>query len=736
MGIDTLFGRKKPSIFVQIASYRDPECQWTVNDLFTQATFPERVFAGICWQYDKTADGDCFAVPSPYPKQTRILHMKASESKGVCWARHLAQTLYKNETYVLMIDSHMRFEKGWDEILIHELDRCQSAKPLLTHYPPGYEPPRVLSTNPKLSVMTAKPFDAEGNIRGDGIALESTPETPLRGAFIAAGFVFAKASLIIEVPHDPYLYFNQEEMNLAVRLYTHGWDVYHPTRIVAYHYYKKAGDSANRKLLHWENDTDWRVLDVRARKRFHHLIGHTKSNDPAVLAEISHYGLGKKRTLEQFESFTGIDFKNLSTSDRALKAEFIPELERYKRPPLIAENKAAKRTHTPLSPLSVGQALPPFVLPDSEGNPAEIQLYAGKRVVLYFLPLDFPDSIANFFTYFATRREAINAANCHQLFILNGSKEDAENIRTGYAPDMRVLYDSEGVLYQAFGIRQPRIDAASVLISPSQRIIGMFDDRNPINQLADIIRAMQTEAGRTAAPTLATQIHPPVLMIPDVLSGSLRAELLNYWKNGSAYDGTIGVGGDEKVISQGKRRRDVDIQDRALLVRIDDQIAKTVLPELRKVSAFEAMYRERYKIGRYGEEDVGYYHQHRDTGVKELAYRRYSMSLALTQDYDGGLLYFPEYGSVHYKLPAGSAALFPSALLHGVTPVKNGERCVLVSFFHGPLEEAYRKRGMLERGEKYDEGEVRMLVEPRYENLPQSQHLYTSSIITRVVDEV
>ena len=35
------------TIFVQIASYRDPELQWTLKDLFEKAKRPENIFVGI-----------------------------------------------------------------------------------------------------------------------------------------------------------------------------------------------------------------------------------------------------------------------------------------------------------------------------------------------------------------------------------------------------------------------------------------------------------------------------------------------------------------------------------------------------------------------------------------------------------------------------------------------------------------------------------------------------------------
>jgi hypothetical protein len=37
-------------IFVSVASFRDPETQWTLHSLFSMAAHPERVFVGVVWQ--------------------------------------------------------------------------------------------------------------------------------------------------------------------------------------------------------------------------------------------------------------------------------------------------------------------------------------------------------------------------------------------------------------------------------------------------------------------------------------------------------------------------------------------------------------------------------------------------------------------------------------------------------------------------------------------------------------
>src|SRR5207253_10520497 len=49
-------------IFVQIACYRDPECQWTLKDLFEKASNPDRVFAWVVWQYVPEEDGHSFTL--------------------------------------------------------------------------------------------------------------------------------------------------------------------------------------------------------------------------------------------------------------------------------------------------------------------------------------------------------------------------------------------------------------------------------------------------------------------------------------------------------------------------------------------------------------------------------------------------------------------------------------------------------------------------------------------------
>jgi hypothetical protein len=142
--------------------------------------------------------------------------------------------------------------------------------------------------------------------------------------------MFAKSDIIPEVPYDPYLYFNQEELSLAARLFTHGWDVHSMRQVLVYHQY--IIDPAKKKRrLHWEDNVDWSSLQDIARKRMDHMMGHVISDDPMVTRDLMKYGLGTERTLDEFSAFCGVDFKNKIITERALRCGFIEDLYKYKK---------------------------------------------------------------------------------------------------------------------------------------------------------------------------------------------------------------------------------------------------------------------------------------------------------------------------------------------------------------------------------------------------------------------
>ena len=75
------------TIFVQIASYRDPELVPTILDMFETADHPEKLRVCICWQHDEHENLNVLKNYS----NIKIIDVPYYESKGACWARNQIQ---------------------------------------------------------------------------------------------------------------------------------------------------------------------------------------------------------------------------------------------------------------------------------------------------------------------------------------------------------------------------------------------------------------------------------------------------------------------------------------------------------------------------------------------------------------------------------------------------------------------------------------------------------------------
>jgi len=331
----------KNSIFVQIASYRDPQLIPTILDLLTNAQHPENLHTSVCWQHgdDETLSifiNNDFALVKtekdnrvhnfPVHYLTRngatfsIIDVPFPKTKGACWARNTIQQLYDNEMFTLQIDSHHRFIKYWDQVLIDMLEslRRQGAqKPVLTAYPLSFDPdndPDARSYDPLK--ITFHKFAHKGYLilKSELISNWQALKTPIPARFYAAGFAFADGSFAVEVQHDPEYFFHGEEINIAVRAFTHGYSLFHPHCPVTWHEYirkkkKKMWDdhSAENKEKNLI-ESAWYERDQLSHKRNRILFGIDGEDQSQI--DFGKYGLGTVRTLHQYEEYAGISFAN------------------------------------------------------------------------------------------------------------------------------------------------------------------------------------------------------------------------------------------------------------------------------------------------------------------------------------------------------------------------------------------------------------------------------------------
>jgi hypothetical protein len=308
-------------IFVQIAAYRDPQLEPTIKNMLENAKRPKNLRIGICRQYNPD---DQFDLLEEYRNDNRfrILDVLYSDSKGVCWARNQVQQLYEGEEYTLQIDSHMRFEKNWDDTLIKMVKQLQKKgfeKPLLTGYVSSFDP----DNDPAGRVqepwrMAFDRFIPEG-------AVFFLPETipgwqemkePVPARFYSAHFAFTLGKFSEEVQHDPEFYFHGEEISITVRAYTHGYDLFHPHRVVIWHEYTRKG-----RTKQWDDDKDWVNKNNLSHQKNRQLFG---MDGEVVTMDFSKYGFGTERTLREYEIYSGLLFSKRAVQQYTLDKNYPP----------------------------------------------------------------------------------------------------------------------------------------------------------------------------------------------------------------------------------------------------------------------------------------------------------------------------------------------------------------------------------------------------------------------------
>ena len=289
-------------IFVQIASYRDPQLLPTLRDCIEKANNPADLRFSIAWQRDDLESLDEFEHDSRF----KIIDVPYQETKGTCWARNLLQQEYDGEEYTLQLDSHHRFVEGWDDELISMLKELQSLgyeKPLLTAYAPSFDP----DNDPEGRVnepweMGFDRFIPEGAIFFLPKTIDDWKDldTPVPARFYSAHLAFSLGKFAEEVQHDPEYYFHGEEISIAARAYTHGYDLFHPHKVVIWHEYTR-----RYRVKQWDDDSDWSNKNDRCHLRNRKLFG--MDNLPQDV-DFGKYGFGKERTLKQYEIYAGINF--------------------------------------------------------------------------------------------------------------------------------------------------------------------------------------------------------------------------------------------------------------------------------------------------------------------------------------------------------------------------------------------------------------------------------------------
>jgi glycosyltransferase involved in cell wall biosynthesis len=306
------------TIFIQIASYRDPQLIPTLDDCIKNAKNPENLRFCIAWQHGTEEKIDKYKNDPRF----KIIDIPFDQSKGACWARNKIQQEYNNEKYTLQLDSHHRFIENWDEeliVMIEDLRKKGYKKPVLTSYISSFDPendPQKREKSPWR--MDFDRFTPEGVVFFLPASIPNFQNLtePVRSRFYSAHFCFADGPFAKEVQHDPDYYFHGEEISIAVRAFTHGYDLFHPHKVIAWHEYTRKGRSK-----HWDDHKKWWEANSKCHKR-NRILFQMEENTENI--DFGIYGLGKERTLEEYEKYAGLSFEKRAIQQFTLDKNYPP----------------------------------------------------------------------------------------------------------------------------------------------------------------------------------------------------------------------------------------------------------------------------------------------------------------------------------------------------------------------------------------------------------------------------
>mmetsp|Transcript_798 Transcript_798/g.1750 ORF Transcript_798/g.1750 Transcript_798/m.1750 type:complete len:665 (-) Transcript_798:112-2106(-) len=334
------------TIFVAIASYRDWQCRYTVESIFTRAKHPERVRVAVVDQIAvEEGDFQCEVAIKPckedpeqalckYKGQIDVFRMDAIQAVGPVFARHIGHRLYRGEYYAMQSDAHVTFTQDWDMDIIQQQEATGDEMAVQSTYLTDIV--GSIDERTGRSLRRTRPImcntDYEGGPQGKHLRHLSQPErvpsikgSPQLEPYWAAGFSFSRGHFVVNVPYDQYqpMIFQGEEMSIGIRGFTIGYDFFATERSICFHHYANGVNKAKRGKVKtfWEHANKYKGTGKKAMQR---LLGIVRMNPEVNVKEWDHteedrYGLGGVRTPEKFYRTFGIDVIHKKTEHHLCK---------------------------------------------------------------------------------------------------------------------------------------------------------------------------------------------------------------------------------------------------------------------------------------------------------------------------------------------------------------------------------------------------------------------------------
>ena len=327
-----------------------------------------------------------------------------------------------------------------------------------------------------------------------------------------------------------------------------------------------------------------------------------------------------------------------------------------------------------------GDHAPWFQAPALSGaSQYAFQTVAGRHVAMLFLGSARLEACAAALRLALERRRIFDDHKAC-FFGVTLDQDDAAQGRIAQSlPGIRFFLDYDLAISRLYGADcEGSYDPFWLVLDRRLRVLGRF----PVDRGAEALTCVEADIAAIQEETL----WAPALLLPNIFEPDFCQELISlYDAHGGRQSGFMrDVNGKTTELHDPvfKQRRDFLIDDEALRKPIVARIRHRLLPSLKRALAYDATRIERYLVACY-EAGAGHFRSHRDNTTKGTAHRRFAVTINLNaEDYEGGDLRFPEFGTRRYRAPTGGAVVFSCSLLHEALPVTRGKRYAFLPFLY------------------------------------------------------
>lgn len=335
--------------------------------------------------------------------------------------------------------------------------------------------------------------------------------------------------------------------------------------------------------------------------------------------------------------------------------------------------------------LRPGQPAPYFAARSTANPSFHFDTLGGRFIVLGF---------------FGSAREAAGRRHLDQLLALEARYDDSGICMFGVStdpadeaslrqrlPGIRYFWDDDHALSRQYGAE----DAAGLrrltyVIDPALRILAVLPfDADPEaheRTLKALVERLPRPDDHAAVP-----LHAPVLIAPRIFERGLCRKLIELYDSNDGQESGFMREIDGRTVAvndhKHKWRSDHVIADAEIRRTCEAALRERLFPQIEKAFMFRPTQIERYLVACYAADPGGHFRPHRDNRTSGTMHRKFAVSVNLNaEDYEGGDLRFPEFGSRTYRAPSGGAVVFSCSLLHECTSMVRGRRYCFLPFLY------------------------------------------------------